>query len=951
MNNQIFVFLSYGHDDYANQAECLYKELKKTSNLTVWWDGELSPSDDWYATIDSQLNELIHKKPNSCFIFVVSPYSTNTIRDNFCIKEIIKALMGGVRIIPIKIVDCTMPLILGNIQWMDFSDFNKSENKLSSHIKLLRRIIKQKSDVPRDGKQSVLYRLLEPCSYALDFQKHINYVERPWLLNAVESFVYKSNQPIMLILGGPGTGKTAFAVRLSHSCSISEHIAAWHLCQYNDYRTGVLRNAVKSLVFFLSRSIKEYYDMLEPAMLERILNNTETDASTLFKALILEPINNIKKQRHNWVILIDALDEMSSENAQKFARMLASYATQLPNWLKIILTSRNDDRITTHLKANSTVIIDLDSDESIMSCKEDVERYVESKIAANSVQITKVAQKSGNNFLFAQLLCNDISNLNENDEINLPKGVNTYYVDYLNRYFQEKDFIEQAVPLLNILLTSYEPMKTEDIYRHLHSNSKYEWCNCRSAFEGLIQRLGSLLKNINGSLLPFHKSFSDWLLSNNRSIYQIDRGDGLEQMIEWGNNVVNSEFPDDSDLVIKHFYKYFPHYLLAGKRHQLFLQTFTDIKFWERRSQELGVDILLSSLFEELGMSTNDLRKRLFQSEKFFKVLYMFSIDLFNKGYYSNLKNLGYSVALGPNMSDEYRLLAIRYYYINELYEEIDKNLKYFIEPYKDDMIKSMVLNELGQTYRKFGELTKSADYYKESLGGNGECHMTYDDIIYTKLNLSRVLLQLGDHIGAKSSLNDAISIYKSNSWQDSFQGADYEFSSRQLERAVRYVVLETEILSSQKNDEICQRELDWADKLYSDIVKRDRYYTNHLLSKLLYLIRCNQSAEVAVLFDECKNNISCHYDQIRLSVISSLLSLGQGNTNLALQIASEQLFALKNEKVYSIQKTELLAIINHCQGTKNIKVMNDDMKGWYNQFMTIINQITENNQDSKELH
>lgn len=945
--NRIYIFISYGHDDYVNRARLLYESLKKEDgSFVVWWDGNLDPSDDWVKTIDSKLNELIYNKPDSCFVYVVTPYSSNTTRNNFCIKEILKVSEGEVRIIPIKVVESSMPLLLGNLQWMDFTDckFEGNDIDFKNRINDLLKIIKEGKELPRDGKQAFLHIKLEPCNYSLDLNKHLlNYVERPWLLEAVKSFIRHQDQKVLLLLGGPGTGKTAFSVWLSHG-ELSGHIAAWHLCQYNDKRTCSLRNAIKSIAFYLADRIKEYYDILDVPTLDKTIDEPNIDAGTLFKALILEPVKKIVTQEQTWVILIDALDEISSENTNELAATLSRYAKELPSWLKFVVTSRNDPKVTTYLNDIST-IVDLDSESLVKKSEQDVVRYVDQIIGQDSPQNQQVLQNSGNNFLFAQLLCETIKNKPDYNLAKLPVGINGYYTDYMNRYIKDGGFNEKAEPMLDLILAAYEPLDNEVIFERLKKSC--EWCNKRSIYENLIKGFGPLLKKSNNCLLPFHKSLSDWFLSEDNSFYRVYKEDGLDEMVNWGLEIIEDESPNKDDKMTCHFYRYLPHYMIEsykGKPRAEFISLYCDTEFWRRRHHVIGVDMTLSLLFEELALCSQKLRDELYKNEGFFKVLCLFSIDLFNKGYYSNLRKLGYSIELKPNMGDEYRLLAIRYYYINELYGDIDEHLQDFIQPYVDLSVQDMVLNELGQTYRKFGQLNQSAGYYRQSLGGNGSCHLTCDDQIYTTLNLSRVLFQLCDFDNAHKCLVSAVSLFDSNQWHESYIGSDFEFSARQLERAVRYVILEMEIYSLTMNDAVCQEELEWADELYSDLIKRDRYYSNHLISKIMYLIRCGKTAHIDDLIEECEKNIPSRYDGIRFIITKCLLYLALGDNDRAYNEANSQLQQLTDDGLYLIQKTELMAIINYCKGNNQPCSIKGDMQQWYEHYSAIIHQIAVNN-------
>ena len=66
----IYIFISYGHDKYADRTRMFYEQLcKSDENFAIWWDNKLEVSDDWIIEIEKHLNRLIENNPDSCFIF------------------------------------------------------------------------------------------------------------------------------------------------------------------------------------------------------------------------------------------------------------------------------------------------------------------------------------------------------------------------------------------------------------------------------------------------------------------------------------------------------------------------------------------------------------------------------------------------------------------------------------------------------------------------------------------------------------------------------------------------------------------------------------------------------------------------------------------------------------------------------------------------------------------
>lgn len=940
---RIYIFISYGHDKYANRTRALYEQLQQNDeNFVIWWDDKLEISEDWIIEIEKNLNNLIVNSSDSSFIYVITPYSSNVERDNFCIKEIVKALGNNVRVIPVRLAEAPMPLLLGNIQWIDFTDIDMNNGNaefINRTEKLCEIIRNPKKELPKDGKQAILRSKLEPCSFTLELKKHLaNYEARQWLLGTVKDWIESDGKKILLLVGGPGTGKTAFSIWMSYS-ELSQYVCAWHLCQYSNRKgTCDLRSAVKSMAYFLSTRIPEYYRNMDIAEVERILQKAEFDENTLFKELILSPLCRIDNPGHPVVILIDAIDEATENNNNDLADIIHEYVDQLPQWLKIIVTSRNDSSVMTFLRSCSYVV-NFDDVSFVEESRNDVNHYVNHMLEDCPQYIQKVIKESGNNFLYAQLLCNTIKENPEYALDELPSDINAYYYKYLRRYFVNSkfDFDTQGLPLLLPILTSYEPISKDVIYEHLHQIAG-DWCVNRRVFESLLQSFGPLLKEVDDFILPFHKSLFDWFLDEeNKTEFSISKKDGLEEMVAWGVDVIQNS--SSKNKMMEHFYLYLPQYMIEADS-TMFESLYFDMTFWEERKKIIGVNLLLKTMIDELALCKPEIRQQLFNKEQFFNIIYQFNIDLFNTGRYANLCNLGYEIPMTRGMDDKHRLFVVRNLYINEQYKEIDGNIDIFEDPYKDHIVEANLLNELGQTYRKLGQLEKSAMYYRKSLNIALEYNSTVDEIIYTRLNLSRILTLQCKNQEARQVLDEAVKEFDSNRWQNSMQGVDYEFSSQQLIRGVRYVELETENFSTTPNLEICEKSLKWANEIYAILAKRDRYYANHLIGKLFYNIKNHHIDNIDSLLKESKNSVVSKYDGIRLTCVHSLLLLCQGKTDEALQMATKQLNELYENDMHPIQCAELAAIIGYITKSDKSYYVTEELHPWYNQVQRIIQSI-----------
>jgi hypothetical protein len=942
MNTHIFI--SYGHDEFAPKVEVIMKSLNHRKEYQIWWDGDMKKSADWVRQIEDNLDQLVKSKPDSCFIYIVTPYSRSDERYNYCINEILRALEGRVRILPIMLSSAQMPLPIGSLQWYDLTqcEIDINGKDFQNRLEEICKIIDSREPIKIDGRQGSLHNLLRPCQFTLDINKHLqNYCPRQWLLDATLNWLENRNERILLVEGGPGTGKTAFSLWIA-TREMPEIIHAWHLCQYNDMNTRSLLTCVKSLTWYLASRLPYFYNSLDLSQVEELVQGGEDNSGTMLKELILKKLKETNVTGERIVILIDALDEASENGVNKVAEILTQYVSDMPEWLRFIITTRNDSSVTLPLK-DVSYVIDLDDQSNRENCSLDVSAYVKANldkaiIADNNNIVNLITERSGNVILYAKLMCAAINKGEKLDIFTLPQGLSSYYDGHMGRYFgrgSKYDFETHALPIIHIMLASYQPIKRDYIYRRIHDTE--DWCKDKSRFKRVLDCFGPLLKETEEFILPFHKSFSDWLTDSGNHRFYASREDGIEKMCDWGFEVLSDEFVEELDV---HFYTYQPQYLIEAKRYKDLLRLYSDIGFWKNRRNILGIDLILQRMLVELSLMNETVRKNLFQKPGFKDVLYYFGTDLFNKGLYIQLKKSGLKIELHDGMGDKERMIALRYYYINGDYSLIGDHLELFNSCYGEKELEPQIQNMLGLATKKCGKITQSETFFRNALRLAVEQHNPLERIIYYHLNLSRVLTILCRFDEGRKELDTAMDAFFHQDWRSGIQTTDVDFSSRQLELAVRYVDVETELFSETYDAEICREEIAWADELYSSKLRRDRYYPRHLQSKVLFMLREHRFDEIDALMDELKESDSAEFDDVRTDYYLSLYQYASGRRTEGLRTAQEQLSKLKKEGTLLIERTELFALVDAMETQSHLAEVSDELKPWYNHTISIIKQI-----------
>jgi tetratricopeptide (TPR) repeat protein len=125
------IFISYNHLD-RNFAERLAQDLK-AAGLSVWWD-------EWEIKVgDSIVQKVSDGIEQSAYLAVIlSPHSAQA---PWVKKELNSALMGQLSaerkiiILPLKIAECEIPILLSEIYWADFTqDYHAGIRKLLGAI-------------------------------------------------------------------------------------------------------------------------------------------------------------------------------------------------------------------------------------------------------------------------------------------------------------------------------------------------------------------------------------------------------------------------------------------------------------------------------------------------------------------------------------------------------------------------------------------------------------------------------------------------------------------------------------------------------------------------------------------------------------------------------------------------------------------------------------------------
>ncbi|XP_033631859.1 ankyrin repeat domain-containing protein 50-like [Asterias rubens] len=341
-----------------------------------------------------------------------------------------------------------------------------------------------------------------------------------------------------LIMGGPGSGKTAICSEIAWPTanhgkqrSLNKRMLAYHFCQAHDLDTLSVPNFILGLVSLISRStlIHGYDEKLRNPHVQAVLEPAacERNPDEAFRSGILQPLCSLNPPSRNCFILVDSIDEayprMDGErcsSSRTVAELLANHHELFPSWLCLICSARRQSKSVTRMFTGfrklslddlrkSHVVRDV---QQYILCRLDREELLRQQLSRDTAEmLNQLHIKSNGCMMYLEKVLDGVAdNFIKLKEISdIPGTLNGLYLWLCQRLFIKKQFTKIR-PILNAMLAAKCPLTDRELYActRTHNTSLTE-----ADFNERLLKMGKLLvRGKDQRLLIFHYSFVEWLL-------------------------------------------------------------------------------------------------------------------------------------------------------------------------------------------------------------------------------------------------------------------------------------------------------------------------------------------------------------------------------------------------------------------------------------------------------
>lgn len=530
------LFFSYGHDKNEEIVLRLKSDLERR-NHSVWIDkSKIKSGDDWRKSITSGILDSE---------FLMSFASQHSVRKpGVCLDELMIAVsVKGAQVQTVLLEsDVIPPANIGYRQYIDMSCWAEIKGTpafdswYQQKLDEVLAVIESPETETYAAEMDFLKEQLHPdlSSAKKDRLQQEYFCGREWLSEKVSDWLKDPEAPkTLLIDGAPGIGKSSF---MAHEFIFNASVGSVLFCEWDNPNFNNIDSIGRILVFQLASKIPDYRNQIVHYLKDEQQRTGaacyKTDSGdSVFRFLLLQQLRSmIDGGRPVILILIDGVDEIREDTdggrkRNAFAEMLQQEAEHFPRWVRFVITSRCDTRVTMPFQNTAFIHMDHAPDENRRDIRQYLLHELNSFLLADDIE--KLVCKCDGNFLYARMISDSLKKGHFTLE-NVLSGENGdlsfVYRHYFDRAFPRIDEYEEVYyPVIAALTVTEERIPEETFFRITG------WT--RRRFLQHMKTLRPFLSSGRESLGLYHKSIQEWLLREDADEYMVDAADGVCEIL------------------------------------------------------------------------------------------------------------------------------------------------------------------------------------------------------------------------------------------------------------------------------------------------------------------------------------------------------------------------------------------------------------------------------------
>jgi len=503
------IFISYGRKDAAEFARRLADWLRQ-QGYQPWLDVENGIPIG--APFDVKIELGI--SGSDALIAVLSPWGLRP--ESLCRNELLFAQWQKKPLIPVRIADVTPPIQIVSLNYIDAVD--NPDAAFAALPDAIRRLTEVGGIGCRDWAESPAakpwWAAFEPRRFEEELARHGgSFTGRKWLFEQIRDWAQQSSSRLLLLTADTGFGKSAAAAQMTARLNVR----GVHFCTRSVFESCQPRQWLAGLVYQLAAQFPAYRQALEKLAGPPDWSHPP---ESLFRQFIADPLGQVRDElqvEEPWIFVVDALDESFVVAGAELADLLAESAARVPDFFRIVVTSRADRSILARFELDGVRCQHLRAQDE--PNRRDLTAYIERRVCAlceageiapRSDIVPRLSELADGNFLFAKMTLDALTDADARkrlsvDELGtLPRKLGGLYHAMFRKRFKKRAAYKRAVlPLLDCLVAARGPLP-DKLLRAAAGLQSQE-------IEGGLGALSQFLSGGEAGLRLFHQSLGDWL--------------------------------------------------------------------------------------------------------------------------------------------------------------------------------------------------------------------------------------------------------------------------------------------------------------------------------------------------------------------------------------------------------------------------------------------------------